>query len=413
MSEEHVLLRGGELVEPADGTIRRADVLLGGGRVLEVGEGLRQPEGCTVLDVSGRTLLPGLIDCHVHVVAATANIGANETQSNSVAVIRSLPIMKAMLERGFTTVRDAGGADWGLAQAVEMELVPGPRLFVSGKALSQTGGHGDNRQRRGDFLEPCACSLRVGALSRIADGVDGVRLAAREEIQKGASQIKIMASGGVASPVDPTGNTQYSEAEIRAVVEEATAANTYVMAHAYTARAMARAVRCGVRTIEHGNLVDAETAALMAEMGAYVVPTLITYDMLAEHGASLGLPPASVAKVHGVQEAGRRSLRIYADAGVKMGFGSDLLGEMQSAQGREFQIRAEVLGNLAAIQAATTVAAEVLERVGELGTVRPGASADVIVCAGNPLEDISVLTGQGERIPIVIQGGRVRKQLRG
>ena len=406
---KRMLLRGGDLLEPADGSIRRCDVLVAGERVLEVGSGLAASDGVEVLDVTGRTLLPGLIDCHVHVVASTANIGANEAQSNSLAVIRALPILRGMLERGFTTVRDAGGADWGLAQAVEMGLAPGPRLFCSGKALSQTGGHGDNRQRRGDFLEPCACCLRSGALSRIADGVDGVRLAAREEIQKGAAQIKIMASGGVASPVDPIGNTQYSEAEIRAVVEEATAANTYVMAHAYTARAIGRAVRCGVRSIEHGNLVDEETAGLMAEVGAFAVPTLITYDMLAEHGAALGLPPASVAKVHGVQEAGRRSLEIYARAGVKMGFGSDLLGEMQTAQGREFRIRAEVLGNLEAIRSATTVAAEVLERVGELGTVRPEARADLLVCDGNPLEEIELLTGQGERIPMVIQGGRVVK----
>ena len=212
----------------------------------------------------------------------------------------------------------------------------GAAHFPSGKALSQTGGHGDFRPR-GDLLEPCSCCFRAGAIARVVDGVDAVRLAVREEIQKGATQIKIMASGGVASPTDPIANTQYSEDEIRAIVQEAEAANTYVMAHAYTGRSIARAVRCGVRTIEHGNLVDEAAAQVMKEEGAFVVPTLVTYDALAKHGAQYGMPPDSIAKVASVQQAGRESLEIYARAGVAMGFGSDLLGEMHAFQCGEFR----------------------------------------------------------------------------
>jgi imidazolonepropionase-like amidohydrolase len=405
-----LLLRRGNVLHPEDGNIASGcDVLIEDKHITQVGPNLPAPADAEIVDVEGRTVMPGLIDCHVHVVASIVDIGANSHQPASLAIIKALPIMKAMLMRGFTTVRDAGGADWGLAQAVEQELVPGPRIFCSGKALSQTGGHGDFR-KRSDYLEPCACSLRSGALARVVDGVDNVRLAAREEIQKGASQIKIMASGGVASPVDPIAHTQYSEEEIKAIVHEARAANTYVMAHAYTARAIAHSVRCGVRTIEHGNLVDKEAAALMAQERAYAVPTLVTYDALKEHGARLGLPAESIPKIETVQVAGRRSLGIYAEAGVVMAYGSDLLGDMHQYQSEEFIIRAEVLGNLEAIRSATIHAAEVLDRVGVLGTIRRGALADIVVCDGNPLTSIDILAGQGEKITHIIQGGQVRKR---
>jgi imidazolonepropionase-like amidohydrolase len=247
----------------------------------------------------------------------------------------------------------------------------------------------------------------VGALARVVDGVDAVRKAAREELQMGADQIKIMASGGVASPTDPVGAFGYAEDEIRAIVDEARARNTYVLAHAYTAAAIARAVRCGVRTIEHGNLVDAPTAALMAQLGAYAVPTLVTYDALASEGESYGLPKESVAKVADVREAGLRSLEIYKAAGVKMGFGSDLLGESQRLQSNEFRLRAEVLSAAEALASATVVGAEVLGMSDRLGRLVPGALADLLVVDGNPLEDINCLLGQGERIPLVMKEGVV------
>lgn len=403
------ILRGGNVLDVAAGELREGhDVAIEAGRIVEVSDKPIRHDGARVIDVAGKTVMPGLIDCHVHVLASHANLGINAAQPNILSVIKALPIMQAMLERGFTSVRDAGGADWALAQALEQKLIPGPRIFPSGKALSQTGGHGDFRPRS-DVLEPCSCAFRAGAIARVVDGVDAVRLAVREEIQKGATQIKIMASGGVASPVDPIANTQYSEEEIRAIVAEAEAANTYVMAHAYTPRAIARAVRCGARTIEHGNLVDAETAALMAERGAFVVPTVITYDALASDGPGLGLPPESIAKIATVQRAGHESLAIYHQAGVKMGYGSDLLGDMHAHQSGEFKIRADVLGNLEAIRSATTVAAEIVNRVGELGVIAAGALADVIVVDGNPLASIDCLGGQGEHIPLVMKDGAVVK----
>ncbi|HKT98997.1 MAG TPA: amidohydrolase family protein [Paraburkholderia sp.] len=403
------VIQGGNVLDLVQGVLlEHHHVVIEGERIVEVTDRPVDYPNARVIDARGKTVMPGFIDCHVHVLAANANLGANAGQPNILAAIRALPIMQAMLSRGFTSVRDAGGADWALMQAVATGLVPGPRMFPSGKALSQTGGHGDFRPR-GDLLEPCSCCFRTGAIARVVDGVDAVRLAVREEIQKGATQIKIMASGGVASPADPISNTQYSEDEIRAIVGEAEAANTYVMAHAYTARAIARAVRCGVRTIEHGNLVDAAAAQLMHEHGAFVVPTLVTYDALARHGAQFGLPPDSVAKVASVQRAGRESLEIYAKAGVPMGFGSDLLGEMHAFQCGEFRIRADVLGNLEALRSATSVAADIVNMKGELGVIAAGAIADVLVLDGNPLADIGVVAHDGERVEYVLQRGKVVK----
>ncbi|MFX1765700.1 amidohydrolase family protein [Paraburkholderia sp. A1RI-2L] len=403
------VIHGGNVLDLVRGVLLdHHHVVIDGERIVEVTDRPVDYPNARVIDARGKTVMPGFIDCHVHVLASNANLGINAGQPNILAAIRALPIMQAMLSRGFTSVRDAGGADWALMHAVETGLVPGPRIFPSGKALSQTGGHGDFRPR-GDLLEPCSCCFRTGAIARVVDGVEGVRLAVREEVQKGATQIKIMASGGVASPVDPICNTQYSEDEIRAIVAEAEAANTYVMAHAYTARAIARAVRCGVRTIEHGNLVDEPAARVMHEHGAFVVPTLVTYDALAQHGAQFGLPPDSVAKVASVQRAGRESLEIYAKAGVPMGFGSDLLGEMHAFQCGEFRIRAEVLGNLEALRSATSVAADIVNMKGELGVIAQGAIADVLVLDGNPLADIGVVANDGERVELVLQRGKVVK----
>jgi imidazolonepropionase-like amidohydrolase len=407
-----LLLTNGKLLDPDQGRLLMGlEVLIEGDRILAVrpASGQREP-GTTIIDLGGRTLMPGLIDCHVHVLANNANLGLNALQPNAIVMFRAIPILSAMLDRGFTTVRDAGGADWALARSVALGLIAGPRIFASGKALSQTGGHGDFRAR-GELLvsEPCTCCFRSGAIARIVDGVDNVRKAVREELQQGATQIKIMASGGAASPNDPIAHTQYSEAEIRAIVDETEAANTYVMAHAYTPRAISRAIRNGVRTIEHGNLVDLPTAKLMQEHGAFVVPTQIAYESLSEHGARTAMAPESLAKIESVKAAGREALAIYAEAGVQMGYGSDLLGEMHEYQTFEFKIRAEVLGNHEAVRSATTTAARILQQENELGCIAPGALADLIVVDGNPLESIDCLVGQGESLRLIMQGGRLVK----
>ena len=316
-----------------------------------------------------------------------------------------------MLQRGFTTIRDAGGADGGLAEAVEEGLVRGPRIFPSGQALSQTGGHGDLRPRtRSVSVVACACCEGGAGLARIADGVAECRRAARDELRKGATQIKIMASGGVASPYDPVWNLQYSEEEVRAIVEEARGWHTYVMAHAYSPEAIRRSIDFGVRSIEHGNLIDRATAEHVAGADAFVVPTLVTFDVMHRFGRELGFPEVSLAKLGDVREAGLRSLEILQAAGVRIGFGTDLLGPMHRHQSREFVIRAEAMAPFDIIRSATTVNAELLNRGSEIGVIAPGARADLIVVDGNPLADISLLDGQGEHLTHIMKDGVFKKR---
>ena len=405
-----VLFRNGALLDPLQPELLPGyEVLVEDGRIKEVSDRPIKSAGARVIDLKGKTLMPGLIDLHVHVIAVEFNLPRVATLPNVLVTLRAVPLMRAMLRRGFTSIRDAGGAGYPFKQAVEAGLAEGPRMFVSGRALSQTGGHGDMRTRS-DFMPPdapCGCCVRVGALTRVADGVDEVRRAVREELQMGADQIKIMASGGVASPTDPVGAWGYSEDEIGAIVAEARGRQTYVLAHAYTPDAIARAVRCGVRTIEHGNLIDDATARLIAEHNAFVVPTLITYEALASEGAKYGLPEASLAKVADVHEAGLRSLEIMKRAGVRMGFGTDLLGEAQRLQSDEFRLRAEVLSPAEVIASATLIGAEVLGMTDKLGRIVPGAFADVLVVDGNPLRSVNCLLGQGEHIPFVMKGGHI------
>ncbi|ANN70164.1 metal-dependent hydrolase family protein [Bordetella bronchialis] len=405
-----ILFKNANLLDPESPELREGmHVLVEDGAIKEVSDRPIVAQSARQIDVRGRTLMPGLIDLHVHVMATQLNLSTQGMLPDALVMMRSVPIMAAMLRRGFTTVRDAGGAGWGLKCAVEEGTVVGPRLFISGRAISQTGGHGDPRPRS-DHLRPmsfCGCCFRAGDIGRVADGVDDVRKAVRQELQMGADQIKIMASGGVASPTDPIASFGYSEDEIRAIVAEARGRQTYVLAHAYTAEAISRAVKCGVRTIEHGNLIDDDAAAVMATHGAFVVPTLVTYEALANEGAEYGLPPDSVAKIATVRTAGLKSLEIYKRAGVKMGYGSDLLGPSQRLQSDEFRLRAQVLSPHEVIQSATSIAAEVLNMRDRLGRIVPGAIADVLVVDGNPYKDVSCLLGQGDHIPLVMKDGKI------
>src|SRR5215831_6312030 len=264
-------------------------VLVQDERIAQIGADVAAADARTV-DLQGKTLMPGLIDCHVHVTAATADLAQIVDWSPTYLGAQASRIMRDMLQRGFTTVRDAGGADFGLARAVAEGLIDGPRLIVGGHALSQTGGHGDARPMGRTALEP---GYSYTALSTVCDGVPAVRQAVREEIKRGASHIKLMLSGGVASPTDRVDSTQFSVDEIRAAVEEAEAANIYVLGHAYTARAIQRGLLCGVRSIEHGNLMDDSIPPLFLEHQAFYVPTLATYSALAARGREFGLPEHS------------------------------------------------------------------------------------------------------------------------
>ena len=395
-----------------DGTAPEAgapvSVLVEGGTIREVGKAVSSAKA-KVVDLKGKTLMPGLIDAHVHVVAGVADLGRNAQLPDSLVTARSFVIMREMLMRGFTTVRDVGGADFGLKQATEEGHFPTPRLVISGKALSQTGGHADFRGRYDDAATPLT-RHRLGALGRVCDGLDQVRRAAREEMKGGADFIKIMANGGCASPTDPIHFLGFSVSELEAIVEEARMAGTYVSAHVYTDEAIRRCVEAGVHSLEHCNLIEAETAKLAASKGAVAVPTLVTYDKLVSDGPKLGFPPDSVAKVDVVRSAGMNSLEVMKKAGLAMAYGSDLLGEMHKYQSEEFVIRGRALPAHEVIASATHVAAKLLKLEGKIGTIAPGAHADLIVVDGDPLKDLSLLTRQGKHMPLIMKGGAFMKR---
>jgi imidazolonepropionase-like amidohydrolase len=319
-----------------------------------------------------------------------------------------------MLDRGFTTVRDAAGADYGLQEAQARGIFAGPRLYIAGAPISQTGGHADQRPkgvRQRNWY--CSCAS-LGLIGAIADGVGEVRRAVREQVRTGANQIKIMAGGGVSSPTDPLEGTQFSMEEMRAAVEEAEAANLYAMAHAYSPRAITRAVQAGVRSIEHGNLLDAATARVMKDHGAYLVPTLVTYAALATEGERLGWSADMLVKLAKVRAAGLESVRIARAEGVPVVFGTDLLGHMHGQQNDEFSIRLGAMGPVELLQSATFVAARLLRAEGQLGELRAGAFADLLVVDGDPTADLAMLTAPQTGIRLLMQGGRtVRSSLAG
>jgi imidazolonepropionase-like amidohydrolase len=406
------IIRNARLLDTEVGEVRPgASLRVEGDRIAEIAEDGRPLGGgadVTVIDAGGRVLMPGLIDAHVHAALTTVDLAALVRRSPSWVAIETKFILEGMLRRGFTTVRDNGGLDAGITSALDRGLIKGPRVFRSGRVISQTGGHGD--------LEPvshhpqiCACAIRTTAFSQIADGADAVRRAVREELKGGAHHIKIMAGGGVATPYDPIEMVQYTADEMRAAVEEASARRTYVSAHAYIPESIARAVTAGVRTIEHGNLIDAAAAGLMAERGAYLVPTLVTYDQIGVLGKSLKFPEESLRKLGDVLDRGLGAIDIALGAGVKVGLGTDLLGETHPAQSKEFLLRAQIQSNADVLRSATIINAEIVQQPGQLGVLAPGAFADLLLVDGNPIEDLAVLTGQGERLPLIMRGGTIYK----
>jgi imidazolonepropionase-like amidohydrolase len=387
-----------------------ATVVVEGDTILDVLQDATQVDDALRIDLAGRTLLPGLIDAHVHVTSTIPDFLKLSMTPASLIAAQSKDILEGMLARGFTTVRDAAGADHGLVEAVERGHFSGPRLLIAGQAISQTGGHGDTRPI-GVKTMMCSCA-GLGLLGAIADGVPEVRRAAREQIRSGAHQIKVMAGGGVSSPTDPIDGTQYSLEELRAICEEAEAANTYVMAHAYSPRSIIRAVQSGVKSIEHGNLLDEASAMEMARHGAWLVATLATYDSLAREGGKLGWPDAMLAKLERVATAGIESLRIAKAAGVAIGFGTDLLGYMHDDQSNEFSLRLPAMSATEILQSATSVNARLLGREDRIGVIARGAIADLIVVDGDPTVDVTLLQQQGARMPVVMKAGRfVRNRL--
>ena len=404
-----ILFRNLNLLDPRWNEARGGyEVLVEGDLIKEVSSKPIKAAKAQVVDCGKRTLMPGLIDCHVHVFLVEVNIRNLENMPLTLLTARAADLMKGMIDRGFTTVRDTGGADWGIKAAVDAGLIAGPRLFISGRAIGPTGGHSDSR-RRTDTGASCGCCNAMVYCMAVADGPDEVRKLVREQMRQGADQVKIMCSGGVASPYDPLDSLQFSEAEIAAATDEAKNFGRYVLAHAYSPEAITRAVTNGVRTIEHGNLIDAKSAKLLKSTGGYMVANLVTYFVMKEKAAQFGMTADMLAKNDIVLDGALRSLEICKAAGVKVGYGSDLLGQLQVEQSREFMFRAEVLKPLEIIRQATTVGAEILRQEGKLGIVEPGAFADLIVVDGNPLKKLELFLDQGAHLPVIMKAGKFHK----
>lgn len=402
------LFKNFEMLDPEKDALQGGlQLLVEGNKIKDIGKSLKA-QGATVVDCGKKTLMPGLIDSHVHVTLSEVFIRQLENIPLTLMTARSADLMKRMLDRGFTSVRDTGGADWGLREATDKWLLPGPRLFIAGKALGPTGGHSDGR-RRTDGGGPCHCCNAMRFTMGVADGVADVRRAVREEMRQGADHIKIMMSGGVASPYDPLHSMQFSLDEVNAAVDEAKAFGRYVCAHAYTPEAITRAAHAGVRTIEHGNLVDEASAKLMAAKDMYLVANLVTYFEMKEKASAFGMSAEMLEKNDIVIEGALRSLEICKRAGVKVAYGTDLLGQLQVEQSREFLIRAEVQKPIEIIRAATLIGAEILRLEGQLGCLKPGAFADLIVVDGNPLKDLGCLQGQGQHLAAIMKDGRFHK----
>lgn len=380
------------------------------------------------IDCHGMTLMPGLIDSHVHVTASSANLRMPSTMPPSLLYARAVPILSGMLDRGFTTVRDCGGADHGLVTALDENTLRGPRVVHGGKALSTTGGHGDFRTAGQNVLNSGFCKCCDYTIGRVCDGIAECRTAVRDEIRKGARHIKVMASGGVASPTDRLENLQFSEEELLAIVEEASNAKVYVAAHAYTDEAIQRAIKCGIRSIEHGNFASPETLELLKSSGGFLVPTLITYHALKKEGVTNGMAAELVAKVGDLVERGQRTLLHATQKNVPVCYGSDLLGDMHKYQAGSIPLHLEAgLSNQDVIASLTAVpGARVPEQRGGLragslhgveprdkyqrGVIKPSALADLILVKGDVLEDPTVLCDE-RNVVLVIKGGKVVKSL--
>ncbi len=365
------VIRNGVVFDPAAGThLGERTLVVEDGVVVEVAEGAVGGDADVEVEAGGRFVLPGFVDAHVHLSIHTMDFARAE---------REWPC------RG---------------------LCGGPRIVSAGHMISQTGGHGDVR---GAVVDPpaCGCQIVTSQYAHVADGPDAVRKAARQCLRDGSDFLKIHTSGGVASPMDPLDSVQYTATEVAAIVTEAEHRHTYVTAHAYSSESMLLAAENGVACLEHGNLVDAEAAARLAELGTTVVPTLVTYWAFGNDAEKFGFPERNRVKNEGLYEQGRGAIGLLRDAGVELGFGTDLLGEAQPHQNREFAIRAELESAVDVLRSMYVTNARLCGLEGRVGTLAPGAFGDVVVTDVDPLEDLAGLAEPEAALSAVVQGGRV------
>lgn len=402
-----VVLRAAHVIEPRTGKrIDNAVIVVDGDRITSVTAGGAASSGvapagtATTIDLGDVTVLPGLIDVHTHLTSESHDYYTDLFRHSPIDdAVRAHVYAKRTLEAGFTTVRDVGAAeliDVALRNAINEGVVEGPHMLVATMPLSATGGHGD--------LNGFSPYLHFQQLSSIADGVDEVRKQVRVDIKYGADWIKVLASAGVLSEEESVGAPQYSQEELNAIVTEAAQWGRKVAAHAHGAEAIKRATRAGVASIEHGGLVDEEGVRLMKEHGTYLVPDIYTDAYILDHGKELGLPDKIIEKERQLRKAQNVNWRRAIAAGVKMAFGTDAGVYPHGTNARQFKYLLELgLTPLQTIQMATSNAADLLGWQDKVGTLAPGAWADLIAVEGDPLSDVTVL----ERPSFVMKGGTV------
>lgn len=403
-----LILTGASVIDGTGGPVLHdAAVTIQGDRIASVGA-VTAPDASIVTDLPGHTIVPGLIDAHSHM--GLVDLPAEGDRPLAVIAAQVFRNCELALDAGFTTVRDAGGVDGGVARAIEDGLVRGPRMLPSGPMLSPTGGHGDLRPPFADH-RPTPGSPGLVEAFRVVDGPGEVRRAARETLRRGATQLKVCASGGIASPTDRLEDVLFSVKELRAAVEEAAVKDTYVTAHAYTAASIAHGLRAGISCFEHGAFLDRETAEAMKAAGAALVPTVSVYKLLADEGARWGLTPEMLDKARAVAAAQETAVLLAQEVGLTIGSGSDILGTEQGRRGYELVCKANLIGPMAAIVSATAVNAAILRRGHDIGTIAPRMGADLVVLDGDPLTEPAIFDDP-DRVVMVVKGGVIVKDIR-
>jgi imidazolonepropionase-like amidohydrolase len=392
------VFRGARVFDGTGSDPAPADVVVEDGRIVDVGSGL---DGDDSVELEGRTILPGMFDCHTHVTLSHVDLWRSAQQPFSLAFYEAARNLAATLRIGITSIRDAGGADLGIRQAVDDGLIAGPRMQISLIMLSQTGGHGDDWYPSG--AEIPLMIPHPGRPSGLVDGPDEIRHKVRELVRMGADVIKVATTGGVLSPRDDPRHAHFRPVELETLVEEATAAGIFVMAHAQGGDGIKNAVRAGIRSIDHGIFLDDEAIELMKARATWFVPTLVApQGVIDAADAGVPLPPAVVDKARAVIDIHRSAFRKAVEAGVRIAMGTDSGVTPHGRNLRELALMAEGgMSPAAVLEATTRSAAQLLGVDGERGTIEAGKLADLAVVVGDPYD----FRDLGERVESVWKAG--------